>query len=96
MDNIFNFEWDTEKAVRNNAKHNVRFEEAANVFLDPFAIEEFDDRKEYDEERFIRIGIVGKRLLTVVYTERNEYIRIISAREATKHEKNYYYSQNMA
>ena len=89
-----NFEWDFQKALVNYTKHGVSFDEASEVFLDPFGIEKPDDRKPYGEERFIRIAMVGSRLLMVVYTERGEKTRIISAREATKNERNDYYREN--
>jgi uncharacterized protein len=84
------FEWDDDKAARNLIKHNVSFEEATSVFRDPLAKDDPDDREIYGEERFIHIGMVGNRLLSVIYTERDDKIRIISARKATKHEQNYY------
>ena len=90
IDDVDNFEWDDNKAARNYIKHDVSFEEAAKVFLDPWAKDDPDDRKAYGEERFVHIGMAGHRLLTVIYTERGAKIRIISARKATKHEQNYY------
>ncbi len=94
MDDAGKFEWDESKAASNYAKHGVGFGEASRVFRDLFGIEVLDDRKDYGEERFIRTGMAGDRLLTVVYTERGENIRIISAREAGKYERKNYYSQN--
>ncbi len=89
-----NFEWDDAKAAANYAKHGVSFGRARLVFSDPFGIAEYDDRKDYDENRFTRTGIVEGTLLFVSYTERGERIRIISARRATKHEQDDYYQQN--
>jgi uncharacterized protein len=57
-------------------------------------IGECDDRNDYGEDRFTRIGMVEGTLLFVSYTERDDRIRIISARRATKHEQNDYYRQN--
>ena len=94
MNDADNFEWDYQKALTNYAKHGVSFEEASFVFDDPFGIEKLDDREAYGEERFIRIGIAGSKLLMVVYTERGEKTRIISAREATKNERDDYYCEN--
>ena len=85
------FEWDKSKAKKNYAKHGVSFDLAKGVFEDPFAIEFLDDRQDYDEERFVIIGMVDDYLLYVAYTERNEVIRIISARRATKHEQEAYF-----
>jgi uncharacterized DUF497 family protein len=89
-----NFEWDLAKAATNYAKHGVCFERARLVFADPFGIAEIDDRQNYGEERFTRVGMVEGALLFVSYTERGERIRIISARRATKHEQDDYYEQN--
>ena len=88
------FEWDDAKATANNAKHGVSFDRARLVFSDPFGIAEYDDRDDYGECRFIRIAMVEGTLLFVSYTERGERIRIISARRATKHERDDYYQQN--
>ena len=87
------FEWDEEKSESNKVKHAVRFEEAQTVFLDPKAIEFFDDENSKSEEdRFIRIGVSQRlRVLIVVFCERDEEnIRIISARKATPKERKVY------
>jgi uncharacterized protein len=94
MNDAESFEWDYQKAKANYTKHGVSFDEASEVFRDPFGIEKLDDRKDYGEERFIRIGMALSRLLMVVYTERGEKTRIISAREVTKNERNNYYREN--
>ena len=88
------FQWDDDKAALNYAKHGVRFEAARDVFKDPFAIEEIDDRENYGEERFILIGTASSRLLVVVYTMRGETTRIISARGAEPYEQRQYHEQN--
>jgi uncharacterized DUF497 family protein len=88
------FEWDETKAADNYAKHGVSFELATTVFKDPFAIERLDDREDYGEDRFILIGTMEGVVFTVVYTERNGRIRIISARRATKHEQDDYFVEN--
>lgn len=85
------FEWDKTKAMRNQAKHGVGFELAKQVFNDAFAIEFLDDRRDYGEERRILIGKAKDVILFVVYTERHEVIRIISARRAAKHEQEAYF-----
>ena len=87
------FEWSPEKAESNLLKHNVSFEDAARVFLDPNRIEAFDGREGYGEDRWITIGLVEPALLVVVYTTRGEdgeVIRLISARKADKHERTQY------
>jgi uncharacterized protein len=88
------YEWDETKAGENYAKHGVSFETAKDVFKDPFAIERLDDREDYGEDRFILIGTAESAVLTVVYTERDGRIRLISARRATKHEQDDYFIQN--
>jgi len=68
---------------------------AKAVFNDPFATERLDDREGYGEERFVIVGRVeGNVLLFVAYTEREEQIRIISARRATQYEQDDYFQQN--
>lgn len=86
------FEWDETKSESNHKKHQVRFEEAQTVFLDPHAIDLYDDDHSEGEDRFIRIGLSGKlNVLLVVYCERDDkHIRIISARKATADERKAY------
>ena len=91
---MLDFEWDNTKAEANFRKHGVTFEQAAYAFRDPFAVEWIDKRAVYGEERVVLLGMSGGQILSVVYTERGETIRIISARRATKHEKDNYYSEN--
>ena len=88
----YKFEWDSEKAKINKQKHNVMFSIAAKVFLDDYKIDEFDELHSDFEERHKIIGRVGK-ILAVIYTERGENYRIISARRATKSEEERYYDQ---
>jgi uncharacterized protein len=85
------FEWDAGKAESNLVKHGVSFEAARCVFDDVFALERFDFGSAPDEIRYVIAGIVKDVILTVVYTERGERTRIISARRATKHEQEEYY-----
>jgi len=89
------FEWDAAKAAENWRRHGVTFPQGGDALCDPFAIEEIDDREDYGEERFVIVGRVeGNVLLFVVYTEREEQIRIISARRATQYEQDDYFQQN--
>jgi hypothetical protein len=89
------FEWHDAKAEANLQAHGVSFELAKTVFKDPFAIERLDDREDYGEERLVTIGMAeGHVLLFVAYTEREDRIRIISARRVTQHEQDDYYRQN--
>ena len=83
------FEWDEEKNIINNKKHNISFETAAHVFDDPECIEMYDFEHSTNEDRYIALGVVGG-VLFVVYTERKEAIRLISARLATNAERRLY------
>ena len=85
------FEWDDEKERANIAKHGVNFRTAAEVFSDPFLFEYEDDRS-YSEIRWNALGMVGRKLLHVTYTERGDITRIISAREAEPYERRKYYN----
>jgi uncharacterized protein len=84
-------EWDPAKAESNLRKHGVPFEEAVTALLDPNALAQEDVRSE-GEARWVLIGMsASARLLTVVYTLRQESrIRLISARKATRKEAAYY------
>ncbi|MFZ4655899.1 MAG: BrnT family toxin [Caldilineaceae bacterium] len=85
------FEWDESKAKTNLAKHKVSFEEAKTVFVDPFYVDFYDPDHSADEERYVIIGESQQgRLLVVSYTERQQKTRLISAREATRREKDAY------
>ena len=89
------FEFDKAKAKANFRRHGMSFDLARTVFSDPFAIERLDDREEHGEERFVIIGVAeGKALLFVAYTQREDRIRIISARRATRYEQDDYFQQN--
>ena len=93
---MFGFEWDDYKADRNLIDHTVSFEQSSVACRDPSAVEWIDDRRAYDEERIALLGIYGRDVLFVAYTERGDTIRIISARRAEKHEQDRYYRQNTA
>jgi len=83
------YQWDKDKAAANLRKHNVDFADAVTVFSDDLAITITDER--FDEERFITIGMDAfGRVLVVVYTWRNDEIRLISARKATRYEQQQY------
>jgi len=88
-------EFDPEKAKINRQEHKVHFEDAALVFADPLRIERRDDSEgnTSGEERWQTLGMVNK-VLFVVYTERGEKTRIISARAADKAEKRSYYGHD--
>jgi uncharacterized DUF497 family protein len=88
------FEWDVNKNRKNLLKHNVRFETAILAFDDPYALTQRDESSS-EEERWITLGAIGPgAVLLVVHTcrdpERDEVIRIISARAAAAHERKKY------
>jgi hypothetical protein len=85
------FEWNPRKGAANFAKHGVSFEEAATVFGDPLGRIVRDPRHSEDEERFVLLGLSSsQRLLAVMFTDRREAVRIISARRATRPERRNY------
>jgi uncharacterized DUF497 family protein len=85
------FEWDDHEARLNLRNHGVGFDEAAMVFLDPLARIFDDEAHSLEEPREIVIGHSSEdRLLLVCFTERGDVIRIISARKATRKERNDY------
>ena len=86
------FAWHDRKAAINRRKHGVAFEEAATVLDDPLT-RIFEDP--LNSERSVAIGHSAKlRLLVVVHIEQGEITRIVSAREATKHERRFYEKGN--
>ncbi len=87
------FEWDENKNSINKEKHKVSFETAAHVFDDPYYIEMYDFEHSIDEDRFIALGMVGD-VLFVVFTEKKDAVRLISARLATSIERRIYYDQD--
>mgnify|MGYP001616557590 CR=1 FL=1 len=85
------YEWDTEKAKSNLAKHRVSFDEASTVFGDPIGKIVSDPRHSITEQRYVLLGYSERqRILAVMFAERGEQIRIISARCATRHERRQY------
>jgi hypothetical protein len=89
------FEWDPAKALRNRRGHRVSFEEAATVFGDPLALTYPDPDHSISEQRFMTVGTSSaNRVLIVAHTDRDENIRIISARKATQREKKHYEEKN--
>lgn len=86
-----NFEWDPQKAVGNVRKHGVSFEEAATAFGDPLSVTIGDPDHSEDEQRFLLLGMShAGRLLVVAHVDRDETVRIISARLASRHERQTY------
>jgi len=83
-------EWDDAKNELNYQKHGIRFETAAYIFNDENRLEFFDEIHSNLEDRYYTIGKVGD-VMFVVYTERGEVLRMISARYANKAEEELYY-----
>jgi hypothetical protein len=91
----YNFEWDPKKADANLSKHGVSFERATEVFSDPLHLSILDSEHSDKEERWITLGKLKNNEFIVVVHTYSEHtgaavIRIISARKATKHERNQY------
>ena len=85
------FEWDDNKAESNAVKHGITFEEAVTVFADPDLLFTEDTQHSQGEQREWAMGITESGLLVVVvFTMRDEQIRIISARIASKKEQQSY------
>ena len=88
------FEWYEQKNALNQSKHHISFSTAVHVFDDPQYIEIYDFEHSITEDRYIAIGLAGD-VLFVVFTERNENIRVISARLATAVERRLYFDQDI-
>jgi uncharacterized DUF497 family protein len=86
----YEFEWDENKNVANIRKHGIAFEDAKYVFQDPLRTVLFDWEHSIHEERWKVYGIF-RRVLTVIFTEKDTVIRIISARRASPAEQEEYY-----
>ena len=85
------FDWDKNKAARNLSKHGVSFEEAKTVFDDPLYVDFYDPDHSESEERYLIVGESDRgRLLIVSYTEREDSVRLISAREVMRTEREAY------
>jgi uncharacterized DUF497 family protein len=85
------FIWNPKKAAANRKKHGVDFEEAASVFLDPHSMTGSDPDHSVGERRWLTFGISGQgRLLVVSHTDDGDTIRLISARPATRKERQLY------
>jgi len=84
------FEWDEAKAKKNLKNHSVSFEYVTRAWLDPYYKEWQDQRKDYGEDRFVRLALIENYLYYVSFTYRGNVTRIISARRATKPERRKY------
>ena len=94
-----NFDWDNNKNQSNIAKHGISFEEAIAIFDDPNVLNYEDTRFNYGETRFVSIGqiiLVTQEktvIIVVIHTQRNQTIRLISARKANERERKCYERQ---
>lgn len=88
------YEWDENKRELNKIKHGLDFALVEFVFNDPKKLDIVDNRKDYGEARRCVIGKIGNRIFFVVYTVRNESIRIISFRTAKEKERRKYYGNS--
>ena len=85
------FEWDDEKADSNIEKHGISFEEATEVFLDPYYKEVETRETSYGEVRYSVVGKIDDDFFVVVFTYRKNRVRIISARKAHRNERRKYH-----
>jgi uncharacterized DUF497 family protein len=84
------FEWDEQKAERNQAKHSVSFEFATRAFDDENRVTVIDNRRDYGETRYITLAKIDNRLYVVAFTLLSSIIRLISARKANNKEAKRY------
>ena len=84
------FEWDEQKNQINIRKHGLDFADALAVFAGvTFTFE--DDRFDYEEQRFVTLGMLAGKVVVIAHTERDDKVRIISMRKATKYEQKLYF-----
>jgi uncharacterized protein len=88
----YEFDWDEDKARENLRKHDVTFEEAVQAFGDPNSVI-LEDARRYGEQRFKLVGASTHHLLAVIFTDRDDCTRVISARDANRNERKDYQSQ---
>lgn len=86
------FEWDDAKSDANLLKHGITFDDASEVFYGPIIIRKSTRN---DEERWLAIGMSHDRLMSVIFTRRQDLIRIISARNPRRNEKRAYRDASM-
>ena len=91
---MLQFDWDEAKNRLNVQRHGIAFVDVTGFLDDPGLIERLDLREDYGEERIIAFANVGGRILGIVYVERGDVLRLISARPATRDETDDYYRQN--
>ena len=84
--------WDEKKRKLNLAKHGIDFADAPAIFKGPLVTVE-DTREDYGAARYIALGLLHDIVVSLVYTERDDQVRIISIRKALKHEARFFFSQ---
>ena len=88
---MIEFEWDPPKARANLRKHRVAFSEAVTVFAYGLSITVYDPDLSQEEDRYLTVGVATNgRLLMIAHTDRGGRIRIISARDLTRTERDAY------
>jgi hypothetical protein len=92
MSSGMEFEWDPKKAISNERKHAITFEFATGVFEDSGRTER-PDESSATEERWATVGVVEGIEIYVVYTVRDEAVRLITARRATRNEREEYWNR---
>jgi uncharacterized DUF497 family protein len=84
------FEWDESKNALNIKKHKIDLADVPSIFNGPIVVD-YDDSKDYGEDRWIGIGLLRNTVIVVVFTERGrDTVRIISARKANRYEREKY------
>jgi len=86
------FEWDENKNINNIKKHGIDFNDSAKIFSNPM-VTKVDDRKDYNEKRWIGLGRLENTIVILAYTKRGKNIRVISIRKANKSERKIYYER---
>ena len=86
------FEWDEAKRLSNLRRHGFDFVDVERIFVGN-AVTILDDRFDYDEIRFITLGMLDGRVVAITHTETDELTRIISFRKASKNEEEIYYEE---
>ena len=84
--------WDEKKRKLNLAKHGIDFRDAEKIFDGPLVTVE-DTREDYGEPRYVALGLLEEIVVSMVYTERGNTVRIISIRKALRHETRFFISQ---
>jgi len=86
-----NLEWDESKRLSNIKKHKLDFVGVEEVF-DGYTVSIEDSSVSYGEQRFITFGVLATYIVVIVHTEKDNNIRVISIRKATKNEERNYYA----